>query len=61
MSITKYKLPASVFLIVFLLLAFVQIKVERPMILAERIFPGAGWIEIFIISCYGAYPTWHPL
>jgi ferredoxin-type protein NapH len=54
MSITKYKLPASVFLIVFLLLAIVQIKVEMSMILAERFFPGAGWIEIFIISCYGA-------
>jgi ferredoxin-type protein NapH len=51
----KFKLPASVFVLTFFLLAFVQIKVERPMMLAERFIPGAGWIEIFLISCYGAF------
>jgi ferredoxin-type protein NapH len=55
MRIKNFKLPASVFLLVFFLLAFVQIKVERPMILAERFIGGAGWIEIFLISCYGAF------
>jgi polyferredoxin len=25
------------------------------MILAERFFKGSGWIEIFLISCYGAF------
>ncbi len=51
---TKYRLPASVFLLTFLLLAIVQIKMERPMILAERFFEGAGWIEIAIIALYGS-------
>ena len=55
MKYKKLKLPLSVFLLAFTLLAFVQLKIERPMILAERFFPGAGWIEIFIISCYGAF------
>jgi ferredoxin-type protein NapH len=55
MIIKKYKLPLAVFTLTFILLAFVQIKVERPMILAERFLKGSGWIEIFLISCYGAF------
>ena len=51
----KLKLPLIVFLITFILLAFVQIKVENPMLLAERFFKGAGWAEIIIISFYGAF------
>jgi ferredoxin-type protein NapH len=51
----KYKLPIIVFIVTFILLSFVQIKVERPMILAERFFKGAGWLEIIIISSYGAF------
>ena len=47
-------LPVSVFFLVLGLLAFVQIKLENPMILAERFIPGAGWAEIFLISLYGA-------
>jgi hypothetical protein len=38
MNITRYKLPVIVFCMTFILLAFVQIKVGRPMILAERFF-----------------------
>jgi ferredoxin-type protein NapH len=55
MNIKQYKLPLYVFFLTFILLAFVQVKVERPMILAERFFKGSGWIEIIIISCYGAF------
>lgn len=51
----KYKLPLIVFLLTFTLLAFVQIKVKNPMILAERFYQGSGWIEIFLISLYGAF------
>ena len=51
----QYKLPLIVFTVTFILLAFVQIKVERPMLLAERFFEGAGWIEILLISIYGAF------
>ncbi len=51
----QYKLPLIVFTLTFFLLAFVQIKVERPMLLAERFIEGAGWIEILLISIYGAF------
>jgi polyferredoxin len=30
-------------------------KVERPMILAERFIKGGGWAEILLISIYGAF------
>jgi polyferredoxin len=51
----QFRLPLIVFILTFILLAFVQVKLERPMILAERFFKGAGWIEIFLIACYGTF------
>ncbi|HLP71973.1 MAG TPA: 4Fe-4S binding protein [Bacteroidales bacterium] len=54
----KIKLPAIVFIVTFSLLAFVQVKVERPMILAERFLQGSGWIEILFIALYGAFVAW---
>jgi len=53
--IKKYKLSLFVFLVSFILLAFVQIKMQKSMILAERFISGGGWVEIFLISCYGAF------
>lgn len=54
----RLRLPAIVFTSVFILLAFVQIKVQNPMLLAERFFKGSGWLEIFLISLYGAFVAW---
>lgn len=51
----EYKLPAIVFLLTFSLLAAVQIKAGRPMLLAERFLKGTGWVEIVIVSLYGAF------
>ena len=51
----RYRLPVSVFTLTFILLTFVQLKVERPMLLAERFIKGGGWAEIFLISLYGAF------
>src|SRR5665647_735037 len=51
----QYKLPVIVFILTFILLAFVQLKVGKPMLLAERFLKGSGWVEIFLISCYGAF------
>jgi ferredoxin-type protein NapH len=51
----KQRLPSAVFIITFILLAFVQLKVERPMLLAERFIRGGGWAEIVVISFYGAF------
>lgn len=36
-------------------LAFIQVKVSNPMILAERFVPGAGWLEIVILGCYAGF------
>lgn len=47
-------IPVLVFLITAFLLTFVQIKVDNPMLLLERFLDGGGWIEIVIISSYGA-------
>lgn len=52
---TKFRLPLAVFLLTLSLLAIVQVKVDKPMILAERFIEGAGWIEVLIISIYGAF------
>lgn len=53
----NFRLPVAVFILTFVLLAFVQVKLERPMILAERFIKGGGWVEIFLISFYGAFST----
>ena len=51
----NFKLPLTVFILTFILLAFVQVKLERPILLAERFFKGSGWVEILLISFYGAF------
>jgi hypothetical protein len=46
----------SVFLFSFFLLAMVQWKmVENPILIAERFWQGAGWVQLTIISFYGAF------
>ena len=55
MNFKQHRVPLIVFFLTFTLLAFVQVKVERPMILAERFLKGGGWLEIIVISCYGAF------
>jgi polyferredoxin len=50
-----YRLPFSVFLFTFFLLAMVQWKMaDRPLLIAERFWQGAGWIQVTIISLYAA-------
>lgn len=56
-SLNKYRLPLIVFTATFIMLAFVQLKVDRPMLLAERFMQGAGWGEIILISFYGLFVT----
>jgi ferredoxin-type protein NapH len=53
--VKQYRLSLIVFAVTFILLAFVQVKVERPMLLAERFMRGGGWIEILLIAGYGAF------
>lgn len=42
---------------VVLLLAFVQMYVSPPMLLAERFWKGAGWIEILAAAMYASIVT----
>ena len=39
------------------LLSIVQVKVTRPMLLAERFLAGAGWVEIALLSAYAGWMT----
>jgi ferredoxin-type protein NapH len=55
MNLKRYTIPVSIFILTTILLGFVQIKLDRPIILAERFFNGAGWIEIILLSSYGAF------
>lgn len=47
--------PLLVGLFVVFILAMIQLKVERPMLILERIFKGGGWIEIPLIAGYGMF------
>jgi ferredoxin len=40
------------------LLSIVQLKIENPLLLAERFIRNAGWIEIFFIGLYAAIVSW---
>ena len=48
-------ISAITFLLTGLLLSFVQLKVENPVILLERFFPTLGWIEIFFLALYARW------
>ncbi|HEC42683.1 hypothetical protein LCGC14_3058260 [marine sediment metagenome] len=50
-------LPIIAFLVTCLILGMVQLKVERPMLMAERLVQGSGWIEILLIGIYAAWIT----
>jgi ferredoxin len=45
------------FLSTFGLLAVIQSQVDLEILLAERFFPGSGWIEITLLSLYAAWIT----
>lgn len=56
LSKKSLQLPMSVFLFTYFLLAMVQWKmVENPILIAERFWQGAGWVQLTIISFYGAF------
>lgn len=52
-------LPLATSLFVLFLLIPVQLKVEKPMLILERFLPGGGWIEIVLITFYGAIVAYH--
>ena len=55
MGIQKFRLPLAIFLFIVFILSIVQIRLQNPILLAERFYPGAGWFELGIIALYGAF------
>ncbi len=51
---SNIKLSLAVFVFTAIILSIVQLKLDNPIIILERFIKGGGWIEIFIISFYGA-------
>jgi len=51
-------LSVTVFIVVAVLLTFVQLKVENPLLILERFFKGGGWVEIFLAASYGGMVAW---
>lgn len=51
--------PVYSFIVVFSLLAVIQVKLKspRPMLMVERYFPGWGWIEVLLASAYAFWLT----
>ncbi|MBN2611539.1 MAG: 4Fe-4S binding protein [Bacteroidales bacterium] len=45
------------FLLTILLLGMAHLKVQPPMLLLERFFPGFGWFEVFLLAIYAAFLT----
>jgi hypothetical protein len=46
---------AAAFLTTATLLSIVQVVVDWPLLLAERFVPGAGWVEIVLLSGYAGW------
>jgi len=51
-------LSVTVFIVVAVLLTFVQLEVENPLLILERFFKGGGWVEIFLAASYGGMVAW---
>ncbi len=51
---TSSAASAGAFLLTAGLLAVVQLRVPRPMLLAERFLAGAGWLEVLALASYAA-------
>lgn len=49
--------PAVSFFLTAFILGVVQVIVEPPLLILERLHPGLGWLEIFLISIYAAFIT----
>lgn len=52
---SKFKFPVIAFLIVVAILIPVHTRVERPMLMLERLLPGYGWIEILLLGLYAGF------
>ena len=51
----KIVLPASVSLLVFIVLGTMKVMTDKSMLIADRFFPGAGWVQISVLAIFGAF------
>ncbi len=51
----RFAASAAAFALTFAALAAAQLKVARPMLMFERLSPGAGWAEISLLAAWAAY------
>jgi polyferredoxin len=50
--------PFAAGMLTLVLLGTVQAVVTQPMLLAERFFTGAGWVEVFALAIYAGSIAW---
>lgn len=53
-TMRKYRLSIAVFLFAGFILSMAQVHVDNKILILERFMKGGGWLEIFLISFYGA-------
>ncbi|MDD2272470.1 MAG: 4Fe-4S binding protein [Desulfuromonadaceae bacterium] len=48
----NYKLPIVTTFVVFITLAMIELMVKKPLLLLDRFSPGAGWLQVILVSSY---------
>jgi len=54
----RFLLSLTVFFSTGVLLSVVQLKLDNPLLVLERFFPGGGWIELSIAAVYAGIVAW---
>ncbi|MFH7319483.1 4Fe-4S binding protein [Desulfurivibrio sp. D14AmB] len=50
-------MPIAAFLITAAVLGHLQYRLDFPILLAERFWPGAGWLQLLLMALYAAWLT----
>jgi len=58
LELNNLLLPAGTFLFTGWLLAMVQLMVEKPLLLGERLFHGGGWLQLTLVALYAGLVAW---
>mgnify|MGYP001295775115 CR=1 FL=1 len=55
---SRLALSLAVFSATVFFLAFIQVKLDNPLLLLERFIPGGGWVQLILAGIYGAIVAW---
>ncbi|MBN2214418.1 MAG: 4Fe-4S binding protein [Bacteroidales bacterium] len=55
--VSKHSISFVSFIITLSVLAIIHLKIDPPMLLLERFYPGYGWIEIILLASWAAFLT----